>query len=78
MMSVLKRANCTTFQPILFTPCFFGLILNLPAVPLLENEGQKAKSGLTCYISGIFGFKNAQERGFYLAQTEVLRTGSAS
>lgn len=78
-MSVLKRADCTSFQPILFTPCFFGLALNPAAVPPLEKKvEQKAESGLTPYIKGIFGFRNAEERGFNLAQQEVPRTGPAS
>ncbi|KAF2988482.1 hypothetical protein EK904_013406, partial [Melospiza melodia maxima] len=46
------------FQPIPCKPLFFDLALNHVAFPPLEDKvEQKAKSGLTGYIKGIFGFK---------------------
>uniref|UniRef100_A0A8C2UEV2 Signal recognition particle subunit SRP68 n=1 Tax=Coturnix japonica TaxID=93934 RepID=A0A8C2UEV2_COTJA len=47
------------FQPIPCKPLFFDLALNHVAFPPLEDKvEQKAKSGLTGYIKGIFGFKS--------------------
>uniref|UniRef100_A0A8C4WSL0 Signal recognition particle subunit SRP68 n=1 Tax=Gopherus evgoodei TaxID=1825980 RepID=A0A8C4WSL0_9SAUR len=47
------------FQPIPCKPLFFDLALNHVAFPPLEDKvEQKAKSGLTGYIKGIFGFRN--------------------
>ncbi|XP_036852890.2 signal recognition particle subunit SRP68 isoform X2 [Manis javanica] len=47
------------FQPIPCKPLFFDLALNHVAFPPLEDKlEQKAKSGLTGYIKGIFGFRS--------------------
>ncbi|XP_078510691.1 signal recognition particle subunit SRP68 [Lissotriton helveticus] len=47
------------FQPIPCKPLFFDLALNHVALPPLEDRvEQKAKSGLTGYIKGIFGFRS--------------------
>ncbi|XP_029456323.1 LOW QUALITY PROTEIN: signal recognition particle subunit SRP68 [Rhinatrema bivittatum] len=47
------------FQPIPCKPLFFDLALNHVALPPLEDKvEQKAKSGLTGYIKGIFGFRS--------------------
>ncbi|KAG8565681.1 hypothetical protein GDO81_012942 [Engystomops pustulosus] len=47
------------FHPIPCKPLFFDLALNHVALPSLEDKlEQKAKSGLTGYIKGIFGFRS--------------------
>uniref|UniRef100_A0A670IFS6 Signal recognition particle subunit SRP68 n=1 Tax=Podarcis muralis TaxID=64176 RepID=A0A670IFS6_PODMU len=47
------------FQPIPCKPLFFDLALNHVTLPPLEDKvEQKAKSGLTGYIKGIFGFRS--------------------
>ncbi|XP_039183938.1 signal recognition particle subunit SRP68 [Crotalus tigris] len=47
------------FQPIPCKPLFFDLALNHVTFPPLEDKvEQKAKSGLTGYIKGIFGFRS--------------------
>uniref|UniRef100_A0A8D2LLR8 Signal recognition particle subunit SRP68 n=2 Tax=Varanus komodoensis TaxID=61221 RepID=A0A8D2LLR8_VARKO len=47
------------FQPIPCKPLFFDLALNHVTFPPLEDKvDQKAKSGLTGYIKGIFGFRS--------------------
>ncbi|XP_053309383.1 signal recognition particle subunit SRP68 [Spea bombifrons] len=60
---VTKHANLVRFppdfQPIPCKPLFFDLALNHVALPSLEDKlEQKAKSGLTGYIKGIFGFRS--------------------
>ena len=60
---VTKQANLVHFppgfQPIPCKPLFFDLALNHVAFPPLEDKlEQKAKSGLTGYIKGIFGFRS--------------------
>ncbi|XP_030064083.1 signal recognition particle subunit SRP68 [Microcaecilia unicolor] len=59
---VTKQANLVQFppgfQPIPCKPLFFDLALNHVTLPPLEDKvEQKAKSGLTGYIKGIFGFR---------------------
>ncbi|XP_053565195.1 signal recognition particle subunit SRP68 [Bombina bombina] len=47
------------FQPIPCKPLFFDLAFNHVTLPSLEDKlEQKAKSGLTGYIKGIFGFRS--------------------
>ncbi|XP_044154048.1 signal recognition particle subunit SRP68 [Bufo gargarizans] len=47
------------FHPLPCKPLFFDLALNHVALPSLEDKlEQKAKSGLTGYIKGIFGFRS--------------------
>ncbi|XP_007958049.1 signal recognition particle subunit SRP68 [Orycteropus afer afer] len=47
------------FRPVPCKPLFFDLALNHVAFPPLEDKlEQKAKSGLTGYIKGIFGFRS--------------------
>ncbi|XP_063816631.1 signal recognition particle subunit SRP68 [Pseudophryne corroboree] len=47
------------FRPIPCKPLFFDLALNHVTLPSLEDKlEQKAKSGLTGYIKGIFGFRS--------------------
>lgn len=47
------------FQPVPCKPLFFDLALNHVAFPTLDDKlEQKAKSGLTGYIKGIFGFRS--------------------
>ena len=60
---VTKQANLVHFppgfQPIPCKPLFFDLALNHVAFPPLEDKlEQKAKSGLTGYIKGIFVFRS--------------------
>lgn len=60
---VTKQANLVYFppgfQPVPCKPLFFDLALNHVAFPPLEDKlEQKAKSGLTGYIKGIFGFRS--------------------
>lgn len=47
------------FHPVPCKPLFFDLALNHVTLPSLEDKlEQKAKSGLTGYIKGIFGFRS--------------------